>query len=213
MGVMTSGTVTKLYERIANMMVLQVEHDQIAEAMGVSLEILEQIKIREDFTKVFDRVVKQYDEQLEIDTDWNTVESRALGIVKDNLAWNKDPEYALKAAGIANKAARRNGGGNQPLPAKVGTRIHINLSGSFVDQMKILNGDMEKVAIDESEKEPTGLLELVNKSKDEIGNRTKFDDLVTPAELKNMFALESDDAEVQTEHFFGARFDLVLAED
>jgi len=213
MGVMTSTAVVKLYERIANMMILQVAHEQIANAMGVTLEILEQIKTRTDFTEVFDRVTEQYDKQLEIDVDWNTVESRALNIVKDNLAWSKDPEYALKAAGIANKAARRNGTGNQPLPARVGTRININLSGSFVDQMKILNGDSEEVPESVLEKKPTGLLELVQKSKDEIEDQKKFDDLVTPADLKNMFALESADAEVQANHFFGARLDLVLAED
>ena len=219
MGVMTDLTATRLYERIANMMLLQVAHEQIASTMGVDLEIIEQIKNRPDFNEVFERINEQYQAQLEIDINWDTIESRALETLKANLVWNKDPEFALKTAGIANKAVRRNRtNGNQPLPAQVGARININLSGGFVEQMKTLNGEATEVNTEkiDDKSESSSLLQLVKKSKnesDEPDERKKFDDLVSPAALKNMFALESEDADVQIDHFFGAKLDLILADD
>jgi len=214
MGVMTSLDATKLYERIANMMLLQVAHAQIAETMGVAVEIIEQIKNREDFNVVFARVNEQFEAQLEIDTDWDSVEARALKILTENLMWNKDPEFALKAASVSNKAVRRNRtNGNQPLPAKVGTRINISLSGGFVEQMQVLDGESTEVTVEKDEPEPTGLLGLVKKSKGEIEDQQKFDDLVSPATLKNMFNLTNKQGEMQSEHFFNAQLDTLLADE
>ena len=70
-------------------------------------------------------------------TGWDAVEEQALAQVLEKLQSVPDPDYALKAAMIANKAQRRNAmHENTPIQPQVNMQTVINLHPRFVRQVQ-----------------------------------------------------------------------------
>lgn len=126
-----------LYEKIAGMLAAGVGELQVAEAVGLSPGRISQIKEEEGFISVMaEAQSKRAAETMELNDGWNNVEVSALRILQRNLKHNSNPDFALRAAMVANRAQRRGGSGNVPLGAgATGGAVVINLNQQFVQQL------------------------------------------------------------------------------
>lgn len=95
-------------EKVAALFVQQAPLAVAAVASGLSVTEIEGLIETEDFKKAL--ASKQYEEhqrQVLIDKGWDGVEELAIASVVTHLTQNPDPDYALKAGMIANRAERR----------------------------------------------------------------------------------------------------------
>lgn len=163
-------------ERIASMLAAGTPQTQIAEALGLSEGRISQLKDTDEFRTVFAaKQASKFQESEELNDGWNSIERRALEIVRANLRFNQNPDFALKAAMIANRATRR-GTGNQPLPTNMGTHAVINLSVNFVQKLQ----NMEAAPSKTIEAHPTPAVE------------TKRTDLMLPGAVSALLAPAQD---------------------
>lgn len=226
MDVMITQSTNKLFEKIANMVLLQVPHKDIANVMGVGEQVIQQVLHREDFNTILEGIEKQNKQIAEINDDWDTIESKALQVIRDNLNWTGDVDFALRVAGLANRATRRNRADqNSPLQAQVAPRINIILSGGFVKKMQTIDGDVVETPPDDEASDPT-----VNGGERENsalgGTRAdspvlpisslkekKYDDFLTPKTIKEIFVLDEGTEAEQVAHIFDNQFDQLIDDD
>lgn len=125
--------------KIANLHIANISQTKIADIMQVSEAAISQIVASEDYKNIHsEKLAERIEQSQALDDNWDTVESRAIGVVADTLRWKVDPDFALRAAAVANKAARRGNAGNvnNPLPAQMGQRVVVNLSQVFIDKLQ-----------------------------------------------------------------------------
>lgn len=149
---MLSGEDKDRLERIVAMAAMGVPEGQIADAVGISAGRLTQIKQNELFQEALSKeMAKRLKERADLDQGWDGVEKAALQIVHDTLKWNKNPDFALKAAMLANRAVRRGGSMlNQPLKSDAGPRVVINLNPTFIQRLQEANnGAISMAQIDQ----------------------------------------------------------------
>ena len=100
----------ELLNRVARFLVMEAPTHQIAIATGLTEEKVSKLA---DTQLVKDKMASLQSEQLDqadkLRRGWDAVEEEALGTVLHTLQANPDPDYALRAAAVANKAERRNG--------------------------------------------------------------------------------------------------------
>jgi hypothetical protein len=107
----------ELFSRIAKYEIMEVPDGQIARALGLNEKRLQQIRELPDYQAVVERLQIEALEQAQtLNQGWDAVEDEALGTVLETLRANPDPEFALRAAAMANKAVRRGNRGNAALP-------------------------------------------------------------------------------------------------
>ena len=139
------GEAQELYEQIARMQAYEMSLAQMADALGLAIEQVERLIACPEYQQVAARIAAERFEQQELmNRGWDSVEAQALTIVNNTLAWSKDPEYALKAAAVANKAQRR-GAGNAPLQAPAGARVVITLNNNYVNRLNAVHTGSELV--------------------------------------------------------------------
>lgn len=165
------------YQKIASMIAAGVPQVQIAEVMNMSEGRISQIKEDEKFQEFLAiEIAKRYEVEQEINEGWDEVERKALKIVTDTLKYNRSPDFALKAAMVANRATRKGVNGNQPLPANMGNRVVINLNQNFVGKLQNLsvhtNGSPSQVG--------KSLRELIHE------NSQKRSNLLAPGQVKKL---------------------------
>jgi hypothetical protein len=131
------------YERIANMLLAQVAETQIALAVNCSPARLSQIKESEEFKLVLSECAGSFfEKQRDLNEAWDEIETTALTNVLQMLNYNKDPEYLIRVAAMANRAQRRGVAPvNKPLDASnaVGRPVVINLNQTFVARLQNLS--------------------------------------------------------------------------
>lgn len=125
-------------QRIVGMAVLGVPDAQIAEVVGCDPSRVAQLRQSEAFKELYaETMAERIAEKAAVDEGWDDVEKRALEIVSNTLKFSKNPDYALKAAMVANRAQRRAASpGNNALPGDMGARVVINLNQTFVDKLQ-----------------------------------------------------------------------------
>lgn len=124
-----------LFERIAKMEAMGVANGDIAKATGLSDGRISQVQAEPEYQEL---LVAASAENLErnmlINQGWDSVEEQALATVVTHLTSAPDPDYALKAAALANKAQRKNAG-NKSLNPGSGNYAVINLNATFVEKV------------------------------------------------------------------------------
>lgn len=122
-------------EKMARMALFDVPEVQIAKALGLS--DIADIIVSEEYKSILSDISTEYFEQnQQLNDGWNSVEALALGIVVTNLSWSKDPDFALRAASMANKARRRGDVTQQPINGQAGARAVINLTANFIQKLQ-----------------------------------------------------------------------------
>lgn len=127
----------KKLEKMARMAAAEIPQRQIAQACGVSESRISQIFKTPEYKEQEEKVALEEFEQNEIiNRGWDGVEALSLKKVVSTLQADADPEFALKAAALANKAIRRGKHHNNPISQKAGVRSVINLNMNFVEKLQ-----------------------------------------------------------------------------
>ena len=135
---MASATREKVYERIAQLALIDVPQRQIAQAVQLSEAMISDIVNHDEKFKeiLAEKSIAHHEEQRIVNEGWDAVEALSIKGIVDTLAQTHDPEFLLKAAAVANKAQRR-GKLNQAIPTNGDAgRVVINLNGAFVDKLQ-----------------------------------------------------------------------------
>ncbi len=123
-------------DKMARMALFDVPQTQIAKAIGKSDSYVSEIMDTDEFKDILAGISTEYFEQhQQLNDGWNSIEALALTQVVRTLTWSKDPDYALRAAMLANKAQRR-GDVVKPIDAQMGARAVINLTANFIQKLQ-----------------------------------------------------------------------------
>ena len=180
MGAITSITNDRL-EKIARMVLYDVPHTQIALAVGISESRVTQILETEEFKDLMQSIASErFDQDSSINDGWDHLEAIALKNILEKIQWNGDPEFALKAAMMANKAQRRGQFNNRPLDERDGVRAVINLTAAFIDQLQ-----NNTVVVNGSDEVKTPLLKMARPDSEKP--EQKKQDFLPPEKLDNLF--------------------------
>ena len=124
-------------ERLVQMLLYEVPVKQIASALGISEGRVSQLSEEENIReRVSLATLEHMEEDRSINDGWNSVEAIALTTLLDTMKYNKDADFALKAAMTANRAQRRGQLHNQPLNGQVGARAVVILNANFVERLQ-----------------------------------------------------------------------------
>lgn len=127
-------------EKIARMSAFEIPQAQIARAMGLSEARISQIVNSDEYKEKLAGISTEYFEQNQTLNDgWNTLEASALDVLLTNISWNKDPDFALKAATMANKANRRGDMSNRTIDGQTGARAVFHLTANFIERLQQMN--------------------------------------------------------------------------
>jgi len=130
---------TLLLQRVAKFVAMDVPMHQIAHAVNLPAEKLEQLTQLPAFKAVLEaHVTEQLEAHETLNRGWDTVEDLAVSHILEHLQATPDPDFALRVAAVANKAVRRGAAGNRPLEAQTQSVV-INLSTHFVQKLQQLN--------------------------------------------------------------------------
>lgn len=130
------------FDKIARMALFDIPQTQIAKAVGLSDSRISQIVETEEYKTVLSAIsIEYFERNQQLNDGWQSVEALALGTVVDNLAWNKDPDFALRAAMIANKAQKRGETAKQPIDAQAGARAVFHLTQNFIQKLQHFGGE------------------------------------------------------------------------
>ncbi len=119
-------------ERVVKLTLHKVTDEDIARLFDLPLQSVEYIRNTDLYKSIYTKLsTNTLLEAYDTNATWATVEGQALRIVADNLKWNSDPDFALRAAMVSNKAVRRHQANSDPIDPKVGERAVINISQHF----------------------------------------------------------------------------------
>lgn len=115
-----------------------VPHSQVAAATGLSEVEISEVSESPDFQQVLaEKASAQHTKYATLNDGWDMMENLSMNTVLTHLQMSPDPDFALKAAVMANKAQRR--GQYNPgnvIPGQAGVRAVINLSANFINQLQ-----------------------------------------------------------------------------
>jgi len=123
--------------KVARMEMANVSAKQIAGVLGVSEGGLSQIRSSEAYLKVLaNEEQANFEQQDLVNRGWDGVEETAIGQVLTHLAKIPDPDFALKAAAVANKAVRRGKHTNDPIIASSDRTVVVQMNTNFIGQLE-----------------------------------------------------------------------------
>lgn len=131
----------RLVERVAVLAAIDTPQRQIAAAVGLTEGRISQIV---NTPAVAARIAELRGEKLEqnkmLNDGWDSLEEESLGVALEYMKTVKDPEYALRAAKVANSANRRSNGGvmNGVINGHGGAQATISLSAIFVERLQVM---------------------------------------------------------------------------
>lgn len=127
----------ELLSRIAKLKSMEISNTQIAAAVGLDEPQLDLVLASAAYKTTFSTLqLEKYEAHDTLNTGWDAIEEEAAGTVLAYLRERPDPEYALKAAAMANKAQRRGGHANVPIMGGVTAAAVINLNAVFVNKLQ-----------------------------------------------------------------------------
>ncbi len=167
--------------KIAKMAMFEVPQVQIARAVGLTEGRISQILITDDYRDVLAELSTDYFEQNQTLNDgWDTLEANSLKCLMDNLKWNNDPDFALRAAGVANKANRRGSAANRTIDGQAGARAIFHLTANFIEKCQQNFGTVVN-----ANGETNGQLNL--KKPNEEAPEQKDSDFMVPEKVEKLF--------------------------
>lgn len=128
-----------------------LQERDIVDALLLSHEQMVAAKGMPEYKESYSRQLSQRAQRaVDLEEGWDTVEERAVAVVLETLAHQRDPKFALHAAYIANKAVRRNPAmvGRVIDASKVGNTIQITLNKTFINNS--VNGEGATVNIQQN---------------------------------------------------------------
>ena len=189
----------KQLEKIARMALSGITQDDIGKVFQVSGSYISQVMALPEYQlKEQEIATVRFEEQDTLNRGWDAVEAKGVSVALAHLRAAPDPEFALKAAAVANRASRRGSvHHNTPInPTGAGPRSVINLNATFVQ--KVQNNfqiDLDKKnGLEQNKKDsnflaPKAVQELLTTKDDD---ETKLFDASRPVTTAQSESVEKD---------------------
>jgi len=146
--------------KVAEFTVQGLPDVQIASVIGVPEELVAEIKLQAAYITIEARLkTEALTKTANISAAWDTAEARALEVVNKYLQVNSDPDYAIKVAGMANRAVRRSTGETVNATTAGDKAITINLQTTYIENLQN-NANLEIGK--EKQKEPQHVMNMMN---------------------------------------------------
>jgi len=169
---------SKKMQKLARMEIVGVERKVTAQALGVSESRISQIMKTEEYLEQAQIVAGETFKQNElINKGWDGIEALGIRRVVEALQNDPEPDFALRAAALANKAQRRGTFSNNPISQNAGIRTVVQLNATFVEKLQ-QNFQIEK-------SDGSKLLET-KKDSDFMGAKSVQDLLTSKSEDKEL---------------------------
>lgn len=134
---MTNEKLLTAVARVAAMKNAGMPDSQIATACGVSIDVLEKVYEKDSYKTEIAKIAEEsFDKFNTLNEGWDMIENNAMNKVAEHLNKMPDPEFALRAAVMANKAQRRGRHTNTPIAAIPNSQVTIQLTANFADRMQ-----------------------------------------------------------------------------
>lgn len=166
---------TDVIERIVLMAIHEIPQVQIAQAVGLTEARISQIMDMEEYKEKFSiAIVEVVESQQAINDGWETIETRSVAGLLDILEYNKDPDFLLRVAAVANKTVRRGGNNIRPINGDAGVRAIIHLTQNFIEKINMNGKDKDPMTIEnipqkqEDFLSPDGVDKLLKPKKEEV---------------------------------------------
>lgn len=138
LGEIIGQTIPELFVIIAKNDVSEMDDESLAMLLGASTEEIKDIKQDELYKQVRLLVASEYMKGLtERDQGWDDIERAAIATLSQRLKHDRDPEFNLRVAAVANKAVRRVAPSGPKVldPAAQQTRIPLTLTRRIVQKI------------------------------------------------------------------------------
>jgi len=124
--------------KLARMKAAGMQAVDIAAATNLSESRLSQIFSSEEYLTIAEVVSsEQFEQQEMVNQGWDGIEALGITRVLEALDSDPDPDFALKAAALANKAVRRGAHQNNPInPVGAGLKAVVVLNNTFIENLR-----------------------------------------------------------------------------
>lgn len=135
---MTEKDAERIYRQIASLAAVPITQGEIAKLLDATEESILKIMELEDYKEIERQIkLEQVEQNSTFNNEWDALEKRSLQIIKDNLQYNRDGEFALRVAAITNRAKRRSVNNDaNTIPAQAGMRAVISLPMQFITNIQ-----------------------------------------------------------------------------
>ena len=115
-----------------------VSDDDLARIFGIAPEKMGEILQSEEYKQAASQaILEEFDKQSILNKGWDGIEEYAMSTVLTTLqSPHPDPDYALKAATVANKATRRGKHSNEPIQVNANLTSIIQLHAEYVGNLQ-----------------------------------------------------------------------------
>lgn len=124
--------------KLARMIEQGIPEKELANIFGTSQESLSAVLASEGYVQALAHVQSEsFDKQELLNKGWDGIEEHAMSTVLGHLQGpTPDPDYALKAAALANKATRRGKHINEPIVVQPNMQSVIQLNATYVGKLE-----------------------------------------------------------------------------
>jgi hypothetical protein len=127
----------RIVERVATLLAMDTPQVQIAAATGLSEGRISQLAHSDQvLARKAEILSEKLEQHEELNSGWDAIEEESMATVLEYVSVTKDPEFALRAAKVANSANRRGGYNGAPINGNANAAAVINLSAIFVEKLQ-----------------------------------------------------------------------------
>lgn len=139
--------VPDIYVVIAKHSVLGMDAESIKDILGCTMADVQEVESNELYKQVRTLVgAAQAQARVDQTTGWDAIEDMAIKNLAARMPFEKDGDFLLRVAAVANKAVRRTQDPSNVLdPGKQNGRIAISLTQRFIEKVNALNNGTERV--------------------------------------------------------------------
>lgn len=137
-----------VYVLIAKHSVMEMDSSTIAEILGVEIAEVQEIEEDETYKQVRLILAAEYARGVsDTDASWDKVEETALKNLIQRMQYEKDPDFNLKVAAMANRAQRRQTPTNGRVidPASGGHKVALSLSQRIIERLNSSSDNRQAV--------------------------------------------------------------------
>ncbi len=151
----------RFLEKIARLDLAGVSVGEIAVVVGNADSYVYELMQKDDYAHIKAGISSLEFEKQELLADaWQSIEAKALAVVNNHLDWNKDPDFALKAAAVANKSDKPGKRFGRQINATQAATATISLTVEFVEKIASKNGHIIDVTPVDDENKINNVLSI-----------------------------------------------------
>ena len=195
-----------LFEQVSDFEAFGYSNSQIARALGIAPSTVTDIQSNDDYQNILaEKTNDRFSRAKGLADGWDAVEALALNQIVEALQQVPDADYALRAAAIANKAARHGHNGNTPIVGGSATGV-IKMQFNFINQMNV-NGSNNEKPMNGGACEESAAITVNGESRKVEHDQRKTVNMLDPSEAEKILNPNADGGEEQTSPYAGVLAD------